>query len=50
MVWFKRFYDPIVLPDGRKLLTLRDAAEYITELPKAQHGLALTKDMPSCLR
>jgi len=21
-----RFYDPIILPDGRKLLTLRDAA------------------------
>ena len=47
---FKRFYDPIALPDGRELLTLRDAAQYITELPKAQHGLALTKDMPSCLR
>jgi hypothetical protein len=38
MVWFKRFYDPIVLPDGRKLLTLRDAAEYITSLPKAEHA------------
>jgi hypothetical protein len=37
MVWFKRFVDPIVLPDGRKLLTLRDAAEYITALPKAEH-------------
>ena len=40
MVWFKRFVDPIVLPDGRKLLTLRDAAEYITELPKAKHDAA----------
>ena len=40
MVCFKRFYDPIVLPDGRKLLTLRDAAEYITELPKAKQGKA----------
>jgi hypothetical protein len=20
MPWFKRFYDPIILPDGRKLL------------------------------
>jgi hypothetical protein len=34
------FYDPIVLPDGRKLLTLRDAAEYITSLPKAEHAAA----------
>ena len=40
MAWFKRFYDPIVLPDGRKLLTLRDAAEYITALPKAEHDAA----------
>jgi hypothetical protein len=31
------FYDPIVLPNGKKLITLRDAAEYITELPKAEH-------------
>ena len=34
-----RFYDPIILPDGRKLLTLRDAAEYIAALPKAEHVL-----------
>ena len=40
MAWFKRFYDPIVLPDGRTLLTLRDAAEYITTLPKAGHDAA----------
>jgi hypothetical protein len=40
MAWFKRFYDPIVLPDGRTLLTLRDAAEYITALPKAGHDAA----------
>jgi hypothetical protein len=35
--WSARFVDPIILPDGRKLLTLRDAAEYITALPKAEH-------------
>lgn len=40
MAWFKRFYDPIILPDGRELLTLRDAAEYITALPKAEHDAA----------
>ena len=40
MAWFKRFYDPIVLPDGRELLTLHDAAEYITALPKAEHDAA----------
>jgi hypothetical protein len=26
-----------VLPNGKKLITLRDAAEHITELPKAEH-------------
>ena len=34
MAWFKRFYDPIILPDGRKLLTLGEAAQYITDLPQ----------------
>ena len=37
MSWDQRFFDPIIL-DGRKpLVTLRDTAEYITELPKAEH-------------
>ena len=40
LAWFKRFYDPIILPDGRRLLTLRDAASYITALPKAEHDAA----------
>jgi hypothetical protein len=35
--WSKRFDEPIILPGGRKLLTLRDAATYITALPKAEH-------------
>jgi hypothetical protein len=35
--WDQRFFDPIELPNGKKLLTLRDAAEYITKLPKAEH-------------
>jgi hypothetical protein len=35
--WSARFFDPITLPNGHKLVTLRDAATYITELPKAEH-------------
>jgi hypothetical protein len=31
------FFDPIVLPNGKKLITLRDAAENIIELPRAEH-------------
>jgi hypothetical protein len=38
MAWFKRFVDPINLPDERELLTLRD--DYITALPKAEHDAA----------
>jgi hypothetical protein len=38
--WSTPFEDPIALPDGRQLLTLKDAADYITELPKEQSDLA----------
>ena len=37
MSWKRRFDDPIVLPDGRRLVTLQDAGTYITKLPKAEH-------------
>ena len=38
MSWDQEFFDPIILP-GRKqpLRALRDAAQYITKLPKAEH-------------
>ena len=35
--WQQRFFDPIELPNRRKLVTLRDAALYTTMLPKAEH-------------
>jgi hypothetical protein len=37
MSWKRRFDGPIVLPDGRRLITLQDAGAYITKLPKAEH-------------
>jgi hypothetical protein len=37
MSWDQRFSNPIELPKAKKLVTLRDAAEYITKLPKAEH-------------
>jgi len=37
MSWSRPFPDPIELPDGRKLVTLEDAAKYIQKLPKAEH-------------
>ena len=33
----QRFYDPTPLPGQKALVTLRDAAHYITKLPKAKH-------------
>ena len=38
--WQRRFDEPIPLPRGRQLITLRDAGNYITKLPKADHDAA----------
>ena len=35
--WQRQFEDPIPLPRGRQLVTLKDAADFITRLPKAEH-------------
>jgi hypothetical protein len=35
--WKRRFDEPIPLPGGRQLVTLEDAGNYITKLPKAEH-------------
>jgi hypothetical protein len=37
MGWSRRFDDAIVLPDGRELVTLRDAGEFVAGLPKTKH-------------
>jgi hypothetical protein len=34
--WGREFDEPIALPDGRKLIVLRDAASYITALPNKE--------------
>lgn len=36
--WQRPFDDPIPLPRGRQLVTLKDAGTYITKLPKAEHS------------
>jgi hypothetical protein len=35
--WSRRFEEPIPLPRRRQLVTLEDAGNYITKLPKAEH-------------
>jgi hypothetical protein len=37
--WNRKFEDPIVPPDGRELVTLRDAANYITALPAKESAV-----------
>jgi hypothetical protein len=37
MGWATPLDDPIPLPKGKPLATLRDAALYMTKLPKAEH-------------
>jgi hypothetical protein len=37
--WSTPFENPIPLPNGRTLLTLKDAADYITKLPKKESDL-----------
>ena len=37
--WARPFDDPILLPGGRELLTLRDAAAYIMKLPRGEQHL-----------
>ena len=39
MSWSREFDEPIPLPRGPALVTLKDAAEYIQKLPKAQQDL-----------
>jgi len=34
--WYQEFFDSIILPGRKPLVTLRDAAHYITELPEAE--------------
>ena len=39
MSWDLKFYEPIPLPGKRKqLVTLRDAAKYMTSLPRAEQS------------
>jgi hypothetical protein len=38
--WKRRLDEPIPLPRGRQIVTLKDAGRYITRLPKAEHQAA----------
>ena len=38
MSWSTSFDEPIPLPNGRRLRTLKDAADYIMKLPEDEHS------------
>lgn len=39
MPWSTEFEDPIPLPKGRELVTLKDAGNYINNLPRKESAL-----------
>ena len=47
--WKRPFDDPIPLPKGRQLVTLKDAAYYIVKLPKAEQNLEEWQTAIACL-
>jgi hypothetical protein len=47
--WSREFDDPIPLPRGRQLVTLKDAAGYIMKLPKAEQDLTEWQTAAGCL-
>jgi hypothetical protein len=38
--WYRQFPVPLPVPDGEPLVTLRDAGDYVTRLPKNEHDSA----------
>lgn len=47
--WDRKFEDPVVMPNGKPLTTLRDAAKYIQKLPKAEHDKSHWQTAGRCL-
>jgi hypothetical protein len=47
--WNRPFDDPIPLPKGRQLVTLKDAARYIQKLPKAEQQIEEWQDAVEAL-
>jgi hypothetical protein len=46
--WSRSFDDPIPLRDGRQLVTLKNAADYIVKLPKAKQDLEEWQTSSAC--
>jgi hypothetical protein len=49
MSWKRPFDEPITLPSGRQLVTVEDAGDHITKLPKADQQLDEWQTAIGCL-
>jgi len=50
MSWSLKFDEPIELPNGKKLVTLKDAiASLAKEVPKAEHGMKQVRAAAHCV-
>ena len=49
MSWSLPFSEPIVLPDGSELATLRDADDHLNKFSKSDHGAEEWKAAAHCL-
>jgi hypothetical protein len=48
--WSRRFEEPIELPDGRKLKTLREAMAWLAkEIPKSEHKMQKVQNAARCV-
>jgi hypothetical protein len=48
--WSRRLDDPILLPNGRKLVTLKDAIDHLSKtVPKAEHDHPKVLTAATCL-
>jgi hypothetical protein len=48
--WSRRFEEPILLPDGRKLGTLREAINWLAkEVPKPEHRMEKVQAAAHCV-
>jgi hypothetical protein len=47
--WDQRFSEPIAVPKGKSLATLRDAGTYISKLPKTEHEATEWQTAVQCL-
>ena len=50
MSWSRRFDEAIVLPNGKKLLMLKDAIAWLAkEVPKSEHGMKQVQAAAHCV-